>query len=343
MVSRNMYITGGIGSTGGTEGFTQAYDLPNENAYAETCAAIGEAFWGHRLNMLYSDAQYADIMERVLYNNVLAGASLDGTKFFYTNALASSGNISRSDFFGCACCPPNWMRILASLGSYIYTFSENELYINLYLGNTAEIPLANGKVTLKQQTRYPWDGKIKISINADKNRDFALNLRIPQWCQKYRLSVNQETVKEPQIVKGYARVVRNWKADDVIELELEMPIMRVKANPMVIADKGRVTLQRGPLVYCLEGVDNDFDMTKLVLPVGANLSSEYKKDILGGINVIKGQAWVNGPQDWAKHLYQQQNVKEVPLTAVPYFAWCNRKPGPMTVWIRECPLEEKAK
>ncbi len=343
MVSRNMYITGGIGSTGGTEGFTQAYDLPNENAYAETCAAVGEAFWGHRLNMLYADAKYADVTERVLYNNVLAGASLESTRFFYTNALASSGNISRSDFFGCACCPPNWMRLMASLGSYIYTFSDDQIYVNLYAGNSAEIPLANGSVKLKQQTRYPWDGNIKITIDTGGTQDFALNLRIPQWCSKYKLSVNQEAIKGPQIVKGYARVVRDWKAGDVIELELDMPIMRVKAHPSLSADKGRVALQRGPLVYCLEGVDNDFDLNMLALPIGTKLSSEFKQDILGGIEILKGQAWVTEPQDWGNNLYKPQNAKEVSFIAVPYFAWCNREKGQMIIWIREYPLENHVK
>ena len=336
MVTKKMYITGGIGSAGGIEGFTTAYDLPNELAYAETCAAIGLVFWNHRLNMLHCDSRYADVLERVLYNNVLAGGSLDGTKFFYTNPLASDGGIARSEFFGCACCPPNLLRLLASLGSYIYANNDSQIYVNLYMSNTAEVSLGNGLVKLKQQTRYPWDGNIKISVDPQTAGEFAVNLRIPQWCEKSRVSVNKEMIDNPSMDKGYACITRQWNAGDVIELELEMPVQRMKAHPQVAADKGRVALQRGPIVYCLESADNgDISLRDVCLPTDSKIKNDFKKDLLGGVMVLNCQALTKQQQSWENRLYLPQKNKEAALTAIPYYAWANREPGKMIIWIPE--------
>ncbi len=334
MVSKKMYITGGIGSAGGIEGFTTAYDLPNELAYAETCAGIGLAFWNHRLNLLHCDSRYADVLERVLYNNILAGGSLDGTKFFYTNPLASDGGITRSEFFGCACCPPNLMRLLASLGSYVYAHNDNRIYVNLYMSNTAEISLGDDAVKLKQQTRYPWDGSVKITVEPQTDKDFAVNLRIPQWCENSRVSVNDKPIENPLTDRGYVCIERRWKAGDVIDLELAMPVQRIKAHPLAAANKGRAALQRGPIVYCLESADNrEFSLRDICLPADVKVKNDFKKDLLGGVVVLNCKALVKAEQNWENQLYLPQKNKETVLTAIPYYAWANREPGQMIIWI----------
>ena len=336
MTTKKMYITGGIGSTAAVEGFTTAYDLPNEQAYAETCAAIGSVFWNHRLSLLHCDSRYVDVLERILYNNILAGGSLDGTKFFYTNVLASDGGIGRSEFFGCACCPPNLMRFLASLGNYIYTHNDNEIYVNLYMGNVAEVSLANNSIKLNQETRYPWDGDIKITIDPQTSQEFAVNLRIPQWCGEYRILVNKQRIGNPKMDKGYARIARHWDTGDVIELGLAMPTQRIKAHPQVIANKGRVALERGPIVYCLESIDNNnLKLKNIYLPPEMKVQSEFRQDLLGGVMVLNCQALIKEQQNWKDQLYLPQKDRKVTLNAVPYFAWANRRPGQMIIWIPE--------
>ena len=255
-VDRKMYITGGIGSTRSNEGFTQPYDLPNEAAYCETCAAVGLCFWSHRLNLLHGQARYADVLERALYNGMLAGVALDGEKFFYVNPLASRGDHHRQPWYRCACCPSNVIRFIPAVGNYIYAQTDTAVYVNLYVGSTVELNLAGRKVALTQETRYPWDGNVRITLNPPESLELDLCLRIPGWCPGARVKVDGESITPLPVADGYVRLARTWRPGAVIEPELPMPIRRMQADPRVEADRGRVALQRGPLVYCLEAVDN---------------------------------------------------------------------------------------
>ena len=346
VTTAKIYITGGIGATGSGEAFGSNYELPNMTAYNETCAAIGNDYWNHRLFLLHADARYIDVMERTLYNGLISGVSLDGKLFFYPNPLESNGQHQRSPWFGVACCPGNITRFLASVPGYVYAQQGDKLYVNLFVANTADIKLDNGRqVKLVQETRYPWDGDVKITVNPDRSGDFTINVRMPGWARNeaapgslYRfldkvddavtLKINGSRVPL-NIDKGYASLKRIWKQGDVIELSLPMPIRRVAANERVEADRGRVALQRGPIVYCAEWPDNPRGHVRnLMLADNANLTAEFNPGLLGGVTVIKGNA--------AALAYDEQNkvVKnEQEFTAIPYYAWANRGPGEMIVWI----------
>ncbi len=332
---QRMYLTGGIGPSASNEGFTTAYDLPNESAYAETCAAIGLVFWSHRMLELGCDGRYADVMERALYNGALSGVSLDGTKFFYVNPLASHGQHERQDWFGCACCPPNIARLIASLGEYIYSQSDNDIAVHLYVQGSAKLKVGGQAVTLSQKTEYPWDGKVTISLAMDKPSTFGLRLRIPGWCRSYGLKVNGKPISvKPDL--GYVRIERQWTGGDKVELDLAMPVERVYAHPLVQADVGRVAIQRGPIVYCIEGVDNkDIPIDRLVLPKSAELKSSFRKSLLGGVTTLAGSA--EYADDAASGLYHssEPKMKRCKITAIPYYAWCNRGKTDMAVWIAE--------
>jgi len=332
VVDRKMYITGGIGPSAHNEGFTVPYDLPNDSAYAETCASCGMVFWNHRMALLQADAKYADVMERCLYNNPLSGVSLDGMKFFYANPLASRGKHHRQDWFGCACCPPNIARLLPSVGGYMYATTGNGLYVNLYANSNARFPDSNRAWIISQTTNYPWSGKVQLVIEKNDSQvvDTPVHFRIPAWCKDATIALNGRRIDNPRIEKGYfvidgARGMQPWTVD----LEFPMPVQRVYAHPNVKADVGRVALQRGPIVYCLEGVDNNGKVRNLVLPKTAELSSEFHADLLNGVVVVKGTAVPRVKGDEA--------AQPVPLTAVPYYAWDNRAPGQMIVWIAEDP------
>lgn len=346
VTSGKLYITGGIGATGSGEAFGGNYELPNMTAYNETCAAIGNDYWNHRLFLLHADARYIDVMERTLYNGLISGVSLDGKLFFYPNPLESNGQHQRSPWFGVACCPGNIARFLASVPGYVYAQQGAKLYVNLFAASTADIKLDNGRqVKVIQQTRYPWDGGIKLTVNPDRNATFAMNLRIPGWARNeaapgdlYRFVDKSE---EPvtlrlngrpmplDIDKGYATIIRTWKRGDTIELVLPMPIRRIAANERVEADRGRVALQRGPIVYCAEWPDNhEGHVRNLVLADNTKLEAQFNGGLLGGVTVIKGTA--------AALAYDEQsNVikSDRELTAIPYYAWANRGPGEMIVWI----------
>jgi DUF1680 family protein len=333
VVDRKMYVTGGIGPSAHNEGFTVPYDLPNDSAYAETCAAIGMALWNHRMFLMSGDGKYADVLEREVYNGLLSGVSLGGDRFFYVNPLGSVGKHHRVPWFDCSCCPTNVVRYLPGMGERVYARRGNGIWTVLYMGGTATIPLEGGKVKLTQETRYPWDGTVRITVEpGQKAFDFDLNLRIPGWCRaKPTLEVNGTPLTEVQADKGYLRVRRSWKAGDVVRLTLPMPVERVYADPRVKADVGRVALQRGPVVYCLEGVDNAGRVRNLCLPRAAQLTAEFDKDLLGGVTVVRGEALSVSLAD------DKPVTKPVPFQAVPYFAWDNRRPGPMVVWLPEEP------
>ena len=335
---KRMYITGGIGASGSNEGFSRDYDLPNRTAYAETCAAVGLVFWNCRLLQLQGDARFADVMERALYNGAISGVSLDGTKFFYVNPLESRGNHHRQDWFGCACCPPNIARLIASLGSYIYSQAENDAYIHLYVQGSGTLSIGDQEVTVSQETDYPWDGRIKVSVAPEKPAVFGLNLRIPGWSRNAKLTVNGESLDVGGSTKlGYVHIQREWKAGDQVELTLPMPVERIEAHPSVREDAGYVALQRGPIVYCLEQADNPVSLHNIILPRDAELESYSEANLLGGIAVIKGSALVVDDSDWDSTLYRAKSaeLKPIDITAIPYCVWDHREPGEMRVWIRK--------
>ncbi len=333
-----LYITGGLGSSRHNEGFTTSYDLPNETAYAETCAAIGFVFWNHRMLQLDCAARYADMLERSLYNGVLSGVSLDGHKFFYENPLASLGRHHREHWFRVACCPPNIARLLASLGQYIYAVNDMDLAVHLYIQSTAQATIAGNSVTVRQETTYPWHGNIALRLSMDKPTRFGLRLRIPGWCQNAKLSVNGAVFEiDRHLEQGYVRVERVWQADDRIELELLLSIKRMYAQPDVRQDAGCIALQRGPLVYCLESIDNGVPLHRVILPREAELTSQFEPAVLGGVTIIHGRALIEDDSDWTGSLYRAWPSLRLlgAITAIPYYAWDNRAPGEMRVWLRE--------
>jgi DUF1680 family protein len=333
VVDRKMYLTGGIGPSASNEGFTVPYDLPNDSAYAETCAAIGMALWNHRLFLMSGDGKYADVLEREVYNGLLSGVSLSGDRFFYVNPLGSVGRHHRVPWFDCSCCPTNIVRYIPGMGERAYAHSDNGIWTVLYMGSTATVPLKDGKVKLVQQTRYPWDGDITIRVEPAKSFAFDLYLRIPGWCHSQpAIAVNGVALESITPSQGYVKLTRMWKEGDVVRLRLPMPVERVYADPHVKADLGRVALQRGPIVYCLEGVDNKGQVRNLCLPKENELTPTFAKDVLGGVVVVRGQALaVSRGED------EKLSTRPVPFQAVPYFAWDNRQAGPMVVWLPEEP------
>jgi len=334
---KRMYLTGGIGPSRHNEGFTAAFDLPNETAYAETCAAIGLVFWAHRMLQLDGDGRYADVMERALYNGVISGVSLDGQRFFYENPLASNGTHHRQDWFGCACCPPNLARLLASLGGYIYSQDAEGLTVHLYIQGETQVTLANGAtVTLQQQTTYPWSGKVQLRCELSAPVEFTLRLRVPGWCRRYKLRMDDYTFELPS-EKGYVSLTREWNNGDVLELELDMPVEHLVAHPAVHDDRGLVALQRGPLVYCLEAVDHDVNLRQITIPDDAFFGIRYLPDLLGGVVVLEGEGCVADERDWQDILYQPlHSLPSTPVAvrAIPYCTWDNREPGEMAVWLQ---------
>lgn len=335
---RNMYVTGGIGPSRHNEGFTRDYDLPNESAYCETCAAIGLVFWNHRLLQLDCDGRYADVMEWALYNGVISGVSLDGTKFFYENPLSSAGGHHRQDWFGCACCPPNLARILASLGGYVYSEGDGEAIVHLYVGGEGRLSVGGTAVRLVQETDYPWSGDVRIEVHPESRARFALRLRMPGWCRGAGIRVNGVQVDLADVLeRGYARIERVWEDGDVVELDLPMPVERVYAHPEATADAGRVALQRGPIVYCLEDADNPVSVHRIVLSEDAKLVSRFDEALLGGVVVIEGDAYAASEDGWDGTLYRTEKPRldRVRIRAIPYYAWDNREPGGMTVWVIE--------
>jgi uncharacterized protein len=315
---RKMYVTGGIGVQTHGEGFSDEYVLPNDNAYCETCASIGMALWNHRLNLLHGDAKYADMLERVMYNGVLSGVGLDGESFFYVNPMSSDGAHHRSPFFGCACCPTNVVRFIPSMPGYVYATDDNGIYVNLFVAGEADVAFANTSVHVTTETDYPWDGRVKFTLEPEQERSFTVKLRIPEWCQNASLSVNGEPQERLTIRNGYAQTHQHWQSGDVIELNLPMEVQRVEAHPSVEACVGRVAIQRGPIVYCFEAVDNTEDVTNITLGKDPQFKTEHRDDLLGGVTVIKGI-----------------DLSGREITAVPYNVWDHREAGEMTVWIQQ--------
>ncbi|MCA0000050.1 MULTISPECIES: glycoside hydrolase family 127 protein [unclassified Mesorhizobium] len=338
LTSKNLYITGGLGPSAHNEGFTSDFDLPNESAYAETCAAVGLVFWASRMLGMGPNARYADIMERALYNGSISGLSLDGSLFFYENPLESRGRHNRWKWHRCPCCPPNIGRMVASIGSYFYSLADDALAVHLYGDSTARFDIAGVPVALTQASRYPWDGAVAITIEPQAPVAFTLHLRVPAWSAGAALKVNGETVKLEDVTSdGYAAIRRTWKKGDSVRLDLEMPIERLYANPQVRQDAGRVALSRGPLIYCVEATDNDGSLHRIALPRTASIEAHDEPDLLGGVVALSTTALADTDEGWQNGLYRTDPpaARQTRLTAIPYFAWDNREPGEMLVWLRD--------
>jgi len=344
VVSKKLHLNGGIGARHKGEAFGDNYELPNESAYLETCAAIANALWNQRMFLLHGDAKYIDVLERIAYNGFLSGIAISGDEFFYPNPLASRGGYKRSKWFGCSCCPVNDVRFIPEIAEYIYATRGNELFVNLFIGSTADVKLDAGSVRIKQTTGYPWNGKVRLEIvgNGGKPQSFALKVRVPGWAvdrpvpgdlysyaeaagNKAAIAglnpkLNGKKLKASESKDGYMTVKRKWKAGDVVELEFPMSVHRVKAHPEVQADKGRFAVERGPLVYCAEGADNAGRVLARVFPGPVQFSAIEKPGLLGGITTV-----------------QMREGSSEPLTLIPYYAWCHRGPNEMRVWFPTAP------
>ena len=339
-----LYITGGIGATNNGEAFGDDYDLPNMSAYAETCAAIGNVYWNQRMFLLHGDAKYMDVLERTLYNGLLSGISLSGNRFFYPNPLASVGQHQRSAWFDCACCITNMTRFLPSMPGYIYAHNANDLYINLFVSNNATINLKSTAVKLVQQTAYPWQGKVEVVVEPAKTSDFIMHIRIPGWARNEPVTgsdlyafMNNDAENIPIYVngekvnysmqKGYAVINRTWKKGDKISIDFPMNVQKVTANPNVKADAGRFALQRGPVMYCVEGVDQtDSSVMSLVADSNTVFKAVYNPDVLNGITQINFKGYEATKNNNTASTTQT-------ITAIPYYSWNNRGSGEMEVWI----------
>ncbi|MBB6486678.1 glycoside hydrolase family 127 protein [Rhizobium lusitanum] len=345
LTTKQMYVTGGIGPAASNEGFTDYYDLPNESAYAETCASVGLVFWANRMLGRGPNRRYADIMEVALYNGAMAGLSQDGKTFFYENPLESAGKHHRWTWHHCPCCPPNIARLLASVGSYMYAAADNEIAVHLYGESKARVPLAGGTtVQLSQTTHYPWDGAIRFDVSTDRAARFVLSLRIPEWAKGATLAVNGASIDLATVtIDGYARIEREWQAGDVVDLALPLIPRTLFANPKVRQDAGRAALMRGPLVYCVETTDNGRDLN------GISLSSDPATAKTTEIAALEGAvaldvAVTRETADWGADLYRTAPPKSTSSTArfVPYHLWDNREPGEMLVWVRADQMQRGA-
>ena len=354
IVEKKLYITGGIGATNNGEAFGKNYELPNMSAYCETCAAIGNVYVNYRLFLLHGESKYYDVLERSLYNGLISGVSLDGGGFFYPNPLESMGQHQRQPWFGCACCPSNIARFIPSLPGYVYAVNKRDVYVNLFMSNTSQLSVAGKGITLEQQTQYPWDGDIAIKVAANKAGQWAMKVRIPGWVRnevvpsnlyeftdnlrpQYNITVNGNAVNGKLTDDGYFTIDRKWKKGDVVRIHFDMDPRTVRANNNVEADRGFVAIERGPLVYCAEWPDNDFDIMgalvnqspKMTVEDGT-LHAKDKKVADYYIKVIKTDA-----QLLSFDKQGRLNTKDVKLSLIPYYAWCHRGSGKMRVWLSQ--------
>ncbi len=348
VVGKKIYLTGGLGASGSWEGFGKNYELPNASAYNETCASIANVLWNHRMFLQKGDSKYIDVLERTLYNALLSGIGMSGDLFFYPNVLESFGTHERAKWFDCACCPTNVTRFIASVANYIYAVKDDQLFVNLFTNNQSEIELKSSKIKVRQETEYPWSGKIKFVINTNTpGSEFIFKIRIPGWSQDkaipsnlYKffneqhentfLTVNGKLVPL-NIEKGYTKIKRNWNDGDIVELHLPMEIRKVIAHEKVESDIGRVALQRGPLVYAAEWIDNNGFVRNILLPEDGNLNSKFNSNLLGGVEVITGDAFAFKMAEDKKTMLKEK----VTLTAIPYYAWAHRGKGEMSVWFAQ--------
>ena len=347
VVGKKLHLTGGIGASPAGEAFGKNYELPNANAYLETCAAIANAFWNERMFLLHGDAKYVDVLERVIYNGFLSGVAMTGDRFFYPNPLESDGktkfnqgSCERAPWFGCSCCPVNDVRFIPEIASYIYATRAKELFVNLFIGSVAKVDVAGLPVGVKQETQYPWDGKVVLTLTPREAERFTVNVRIPGWVLRkpvpsdlYRsgdaesetsramadltIKVNGKEFSGGPMVNGFLSMNQKWKTDDRIELNLPMAVRRVLANPLVEADRGRFALERGPLVYCAEGADNGGHVLDKAFPGDLKVDTRFQPELLGGVVTVKMTSALDGTS----------------LTCIPYYAWCHRGANEMRVWF----------
>jgi len=344
IVNKKIYITGGVGATGNGEAFGANYELPNMSAYCETCAAIGNVYLNYRLFLLHGEAKYYDVLERTLYNGLISGVSLDGGGFFYPNPLESIGQHQRQPWFGCACCPSNIARFIPSVPGYIYATHNNDVYVNLFMANTSEIKVNGKPVALKQATSYPWSGDVNLEITTKGKQDFNLKIRVPGWVQGavvpgnlysyadkktlgYSVKVNGQSV-ESVLDKGYFAINRTWVKGDKVEIHFDMEPRTVKAHQAVEADRGKVAVERGPIVYCAEWPDNDFSVLSVILNKKPEFTVENKPELLYGINMIHTDAQILSYDSRGRLV-----AKDVKLNMIPYYAWAHRGSGEMAVWL----------
>ena len=344
IVTKKLYITGGIGATSNGEAFGKNYELPNMSAYCETCAAIGNVYVNHRLFLLHGESKYYDVLERTLYNGLISGVSLDGGGFFYPNPLESIGQHQRQPWFGCACCPSNICRFIPSLPGYIYATKGSDVYVNLFMSNTSNLTVNGKKVQLSQETRYPWNGDIAITVDNNKAKAWTMKVRVPGWVRGqvvpsnlyeytdgkrlgYSFTVNGEKV-EGELQNGYFCINRQWKKGDVVRVHFDMEPRTVRANYKVEADRGRISVERGPIVYCAEWPDNNFDVLSIVMNREPKFEVVEQPELLYGLNQLKTDAQVLSYDDNGRLV-----AEDVKLTLIPYYAWCHRGSGPMAVWL----------
>jgi len=350
MVNRRMYVTAAIGSQSYGESFSLDYDLPNDTVYAETCASIGVAFFAHRMLQMDPDRKYADVLEKAVYNGILSGISLDGKKFFYVNPLEVDPEtcrkrhdhlhvkVERQAWFACACCPANVSRFYTSMGDYMYSTSEDgEIYIHLFANSKASVTLGDKNVALDVDTNYPWDGNIRIKVNPDSKGEFAIAMRVPSWCGEPSIRVNGQPVNIGEhMEKGYVKIRRVWEPGDEIDAFYPMKAMLVRANPRVRKDAGKVAIQRGPVVYCIEEADNGKGLHKIVIPRDVEFKEAFEEGLLNGVVTVSFKAY--RLKDWSNdecYSFAQSEYEEVEVKAVPYYAWGNRGVGEMMVWLNE--------
>lgn len=348
VAGKKLYVTGGIGARGSGEAFGDNYELPNMSAYNETCSSIANVYWNYRMFLLHGDSKYIDVMERTLYNALLSGIGMEGNLFFYPNPLESFGTHTRSKWFACACCPSNVTRFVPSVPGYVYAVKDNNIYVNLYANCDAGIHTPSGEIEISQFTDYPWSGDVKFVLKKISGPgDIAIKLRIPSWAGespvagdlysfidrpsgKVKIKINGEAVI-PDIDKGYAVLNRNWKADDRIEIEMPMEIRRITANDKVESNRGKIALQRGPIVYCAEWPDNNGSVRNILLTDGNNYAADFEKDLLNGVEVIKGKAYA------CKYVGEKKEIEKTlqDLKVIPYYAWAHRGAGEMSVWLAD--------
>jgi DUF1680 family protein len=346
IVNRQMYITGSIGQSSYGETFTFDYDLPNDTVYAETCAAIGLAFFAQRLTSINPKGIYADVLEKTLYNGIISGMSLDGRHFFYVNPLEvfpeaceksmiyKHVDIQRQKWFGCACCPPNLARIVASLGSYVHSLNDNTLYTHLFPASDASVFLAGQEVKIKIETKYPWEGRVDITFALAAKTLFRYGFRLPGWCRQYHILLNGRDIPYT-IENGYLLIKREWDNGDSITLDLEMPVTLIEANPKVRQNIGKTAVMRGPVVYCLEEADNGKELFKIHLGDNPDFVCRYEADFLGGVAALYSTG--KKQRDWDGDTLYRPAVEgawdEIKLRWIPYYAWANRTPGEMILWV----------
>jgi uncharacterized protein len=349
VTQKQMYLTAGIGSAEFGEAFSFDYDLPSDLSYTETCASIGLVFWAQKMLALEANGVYGDVIERAIYNGTISGIQLDGTKFFYVNPLEvwpkqanhrhdyKHVKAERQPWFGCACCPPNIARLITSIGSYVYSVRDHIGFVHLYIASATAFTLGDTRVEVAQTSNFPWSGDIQFTVNPERSVEGTLAFRIPGWARSFSLKVNGEEA-HTQVSKGYAYVTRTWNQGDEIHLEIPMEIERMVAHPNVKANAGKIALQRGPVVYCLEQVDNGENLASIEINGDSLIEERFEEELLNGVMVLSGKAKrTEVTSDVGQALYMRTedvNTSETTFTAIPYYAWANRGEGEMTVWVR---------